>query len=156
MVALLALTGCSKFDLLNATVPARNYLRTDDISYGPLARQKLDVYRPKSPPPRADIVIFFYGGDWQAGSKRDYRFVAEALTSRGFVAVMPNYGLYPEVTFPAFVEDAAQVVRWAHDNATTIGGDPAHIYLMGHSAGAHIAALLTLDARYLAGTGLDR
>jgi acetyl esterase/lipase len=142
--------------LLNSTISKRGYIRTVDIAYGPLPRQKLDVYVPRHVAAHADIVIFFYGGHWQSGSKYDYRFVAEAITSRGFIAVLPNYRLYPEVTFPGFVEDGALAVRWVHDHASSIGGDPENVFLMGHSAGAHIVALLTLDAHYLKDVGLDR
>lgn len=150
------LAGCSPFDLLNAAVPSCGYLRTAGVSYGAQPRQKLDVYRPRGASGSADVVVFFYGGSWRAGSREDYRFVAQALTSRGFIAVLPDYRLYPSVTFPTFVEDGALAVRWVHDNASRIGGDPRRVYLMGHSAGAHIAALLTLDARYLRDVGLDR
>jgi acetyl esterase/lipase len=127
-----------------------------NVSFGPLPQQRLDFYRPHGVAPGASIVIFFYGGDWQNGSKDGYRFVAQALTSKGYIAVLPDYRHYPDVTFPAFVEDGALAVRWVHDHAQQIGGDPAHIYLMGHSAGAHIVALLTLDSHYLKDVGLDR
>ncbi|HEY1684787.1 MAG TPA: alpha/beta hydrolase [Tepidisphaeraceae bacterium] len=150
------LAGCTKFDVLNALVPCCGYRRTTDQIYGSLPRQKLDVYRPKHAPAISDVVIFFYGGDWQSGEKSDYRFVGQALASRGFIAVLPNYRLYPQVQFPTFVEDGALAVRWVHDNIQSFGGDPRHVYLMGHSAGAHIAALLTLDAEYLKAVGLDR
>jgi len=150
------LTGCNGLQVLNATVSHRGYTRTADISYGADPRQKLDVYLPKKAAPSAKVVIFFYGGSWRTGSKKDYRFVAQALTSRGFITVLPDYRLYPAVTFPAFVEDGASAVRWVRDNISTYGGDTNHIYLMGHSAGAHIAALLTLDTRYLGTVGLDR
>lgn len=152
--------GCSSFDVLNAISPSGGSVRTADVPYGPHPRQNLDVYRPR--PGRksagggggAGVVIFFYGGYWNSGSKHDYQFVADALTSRGFVAVIPDYRLYPDVTFPAFVEDGARAVRWVHDHAERIGGSPQRVYIMGHSAGAHIAALLTLDERYLADVGL--
>jgi acetyl esterase/lipase len=150
------MTGCTRFDLLNATIPFWGYSVTKDLKYGDLPRQKLDVYRPHNAASAAPVVIFFYGGDWQTGEKSGYRFVADALTSRGFVAVLPDYRLYPSVTFPAFVEDGAKAIRWTHDNISNYGGDPQRIYLMGHSAGAHIAALLTLDAHYLKDVGLDR
>jgi acetyl esterase/lipase len=149
-------SGCTRFDVLNATVSSRGYGRTPDLSYGGLPRQKLDIYRPRRPAPNAGVVVFFYGGDWRAGSKDDYRFVAEALTSRGYVAVLPDYRLYPAVTFPTFVEDGAMAIRWVKDNIARYGGDPDRVYLMGHSAGAHIAALLTLDGRYLNEVGLKR
>jgi acetyl esterase/lipase len=155
-LALLLLTGCSGFDVINAMSPAWGYRRTNDLAYGTLPRQRLDLYQPTNKSPSAGIVIFFYGGYWQYGEKGDYRFVADALTSQGYTAILPNYRVYPQTVFPGFVQDGALVVRWAHDHAKQIGSDPQHIYLMGHSAGAHIAALLTLDGHYLKQVGLDR
>jgi acetyl esterase/lipase len=152
----LGAAGCTGFDVLNSMVPSCGYARTSNISYGSLPRQKLDVYRPRNAPPNARVVIFFYGGVWKSGQKENYRFAGEAFTTQGFVAVLPDYRLYPEVTFPAFVQDGALAVRWVHDHIADFGGDPSRIYLMGHSAGAHIAALLTLDGHYLSDVGLDR
>ncbi len=149
------LPGCTKFDVLNGTVTPFGYTRSTDIAYGDLPRQKLDVYQPPNVRPNSKVVVFFYGGDWQAGSKADYRFVAQALAREGFVTVLPDYRLYPSVTFPAFVNDGAMAVRWVHDNITLFGGDSERIYLMGHSAGAHIATLLTLDQHYLNDAGVD-
>lgn len=151
-----AAAGCDRFAILDATIPSGGYLRQTDLAYGPLARQKLDVYEPLHVGEGTPVVIFFYGGDWQSGEKGNYRFVAQALTSEGFVAVLPDYRLYPDVTFPTFVEDGALAVRWVHDHIAEYHGNPACVFLMGHSAGAHIAALLTLDKRYLNGVGLDR
>jgi acetyl esterase/lipase len=156
VAAIFWLAGCTELQLLNATVSHFGYVRTTDIAYGPDPRQKLDVYVPNKVAPHAKVVIFFYGGSWREGSKTDYRFVAKALTSRGFIVVLPDYRVYPQVVFPAFVEDGASAVRWVRDNISTYGGDTNHIYLMGHSAGSHIAALLTLDAHYLKALGLDR
>lgn len=150
------LTGCTELQLLNATVSHRGYVRTVNIPYGNDPRQKLDVYLPRKMASPARVVVFFYGGSWRDGSKTDYRFVGQALTSRGFIVVLPDYRLYPAVTFPAFVEDGAVAVRWVRDNISTYGGDTNHIYLMGHSAGSHIAALLTLDSHYLKAVGLNR
>ena len=136
LLGLLSLSnmGCTGFDLLNAPISSCGYTRTANIPYGSISRQKLDVYRPRS---GADgrVVIFFYGGEWNAGQKADYRFAAEALTSKGFIAVLPDYRLYPQVTFPRFVEDGALAVRWTRDHISQFGGNPNHIYLMGHSAG---------------------
>lgn len=94
-------------------------------------------------------MVFFYGGNWQSGSKDDYLFVAEALASRGFVVVVPDYRLYPEVRYPAFLEDGAAAVSWSLDNLAAWGGDPHRVFLMGHSAGAYIAAMLAFDDRWL-------
>jgi acetyl esterase/lipase len=156
LVALFA-AGCTKFDALNATVPHLGYAKSADMPYGQLPRQRLDVYRPCSVPQDGHerVVIFFYGGYWREGSKSDYFFAAQGLVSKGFVTVMPDYRVWPDVRFPAFVYDGAQVIRWTRDHIAEFGGDPSRIYIMGHSAGAHIAALLALDEGYLKSVGLD-
>jgi acetyl esterase/lipase len=150
------LLGCSRYQVLDALVPRCGYTQSVNITYGPMPREKLDVYQPNNAKPGKSIVIFFYGGYWQFGKKENYRFVGQALTSEGFIAVLPDYRLYPTVTFPAFLQDGALAVKWAHDNAQRLGGDPNHIYLMGHSAGAYIAVMLTVNPQYLDAVGLDR
>jgi acetyl esterase/lipase len=99
--------------------------------------------------------VFWYGGAWIDGSKNDYRFVGTALAELGYVTVLPDYRLYPEVQFPAFIEDGAQAVKWVREHAGEYGGDPSRIVLAGHSAGAHLAALLALNRRYLRSAGVD-
>ncbi|MEO8161041.1 MAG: alpha/beta hydrolase [Arenimonas sp.] len=111
---------------------------------------KLDVYKPSSPAPGAPVVVFFYGGSWTSGSRDYYRFVGKALAERGVLVLIPDYRKAPEHPFPAFMQDGADAVAWAHAHAASLGGDPNRIFLMGHSAGAQIAALLATDARYLA------
>ena len=96
-------------------------------------------------------MIFFYGGSWDSGSKGDYLFVAQALTASGYTVVIPDYRLYPEVRFPAFVEDGAQAVRWTADRVGS-----GKLFVMGHSAGAHIALLLAANTPYLQAAGVDR
>jgi len=156
LLSIVATAGCTKFDLLNATIPSCGYIRTSNLAYADLPRQKLDVYVPRHAKPNTPVIVFFYGGDWQNGSKGDYRFVAEAITSRGFIAVLPDYRLYPTAAFPAFMTDAALAVAWVHANIASYGGDPQRIFLAGHSAGGHIVALLMLDKRYLQNVGLNR
>lgn len=149
-----ALAACSPFSILNATVGESEFSLQSGIRFGPDARHALDVYVPRQPAGPLPIVVFFYGGSWRQGERADYLFAAEALASRGYIAVVPDYRLYPAVRFPAFVEDGAKAVRWVLDHAAEIGGDPDRVYLMGHSAGAHIAAMLTLNDRYLAAEGI--
>ena len=146
-----ALSGCSPAALLNATVPHRGYTLEPDIAYGPDPRQKLDIYRPQTPRPDGKAVVFFYGGSWDSGSKSDYLFVAQALTASGYTVVIPDYRLYPEVRFPAFVQDGAEAVRWTSDRVGS-----ANLFVMGHSAGAHIALLLMTNTSYLQAAGVDR
>ena len=149
------LTACSAVDVLNATVATDTYRRTDDQAYGPDMRQRLDVYQPPSSLKNAPMVVFFYGGSWSMGERADYRFVGEALASQGVVCVVADYRLSPAVRYPAFLEDSAQATRWAFDNATRFGADPARIFVMGHSAGAYNAAMLALDPRWLKASGLS-
>jgi acetyl esterase/lipase len=151
-----ALVGCSGFSFFIANAPNAfgSFRRTSDLSYGSDARQKLDVYAPQRPDHRP-VIIFFYGGTWTTGNKSDYAFVGAALAERGYVTVIPDYRLYPEVRFPAFVEDGARAVAWAQQHARDFGGDPDRLVLMGHSAGAHTAALLALNQSYLAAAGVE-
>jgi acetyl esterase/lipase len=152
MLASLLVSGCSPADALN--LAWRQGLEiTHSIAYGEGARRTLDVYRPSNAA-GAPVVVFFYGGSWQGGNKQIYRFVAAALARRGYVAVIPDYRVYPEVRYPDFLDDGARAVRWAKDNAARFGGDPDKLFLMGHSAGAYIAAMLALDPRWLNAAGL--
>lgn len=153
MTLLLSLTACASNRLLNAFIPDEGYTVQTNLGYGVLPRQALDVYVPAPKPVRAPVVVFFYGGRWSGGTREFYRFVGQALVSRGYVAVIADYRIYPEVKFPAFVEDGAQAVRWAREHAGEYGGDPEKLFVMGHSSGAHIAAMLALDPQYLQAVG---
>ncbi len=148
------LTGCSDalFALANAPTHWSNVHSQTDIVYGDQPRQRLDVYAPPGAK-NLPVVIFWYGGAWTNGDKASYRFVGTALAESGFVAVLPDYRLYPAAKFPMFVEDGARAVAWVERHAQTLGGDPTRIVLMGHSAGAHQAAMLALAPNYLAAAG---
>ena len=148
------LSACSAVDLLNATVPSDTYRRTEGVAYGPEARQMADIYQPKTAVANAPLVVFFYGGSWSMGERADYRFVGEALASKGIVTVVADYRLSPQVRYPVFVQDSALALRWAFDHALEYGADPTHFFVMGHSAGAYNAAMLALDKRWLEGVGL--
>jgi acetyl esterase/lipase len=127
------------------------YRRQTNIPYGPDARHRLDMYIPARPAAApAPLIVFWHGGRWSSGDKSEYRFVAAALAELGFVTVLPNYRLYPRVKMPGFMEDAARAAAWVSEHAAPFGADAGRLYFMGHSAGAHIAALLALDSRYFA------
>ncbi len=149
------LAGCSGFSYFVANAPASfgSFHRSADLVYGQEARQRLDVFAPKEAGIHP-LVVFFYGGSWSQGNKSQYAFVGAALAARGYVTVIPDYRLYPQVRFPTFLEDSAQAVAWARQHAREFGGDPERIVLMGHSAGAHMAAMLALNSSYLESAGV--
>jgi acetyl esterase/lipase len=138
----------SPVELLNFWEPTGAWEEYRGLVYGDGPRQRLDVYRPRRAA-KAPILVFCYGGSWQRGSRDLYRFVGASLAAQGIVTVVPDYSIFPPARFPMFVEDAARAVRFAHDNAPQWGGDPARLVLMGHSAGAYIAAMLSFDPQWL-------
>jgi acetyl esterase/lipase len=164
LLLLLGLTGCHPATVLNALTPGTGYRLESGIAYGALPRQRLDVYRPTAPravpgstgaSTGAPVIVFFYGGSWNSGTREDYRFVGQLLATQGFTVVIPDYRLYPEVAFPVFLEDGAAALRWTQDHIGAEGGDPHRLFLMGHSAGAYNAMMLGLDRRYGAAAGFD-
>lgn len=149
------LGGCSGQRLLNTLTLETNYSRATNIVFDSSTGLTADIYTPNGAK-NAPVVVFFYGGRWSQGSKDLYEFVGGALAKQGFVAVIPNYRLYPAVKFPTFVEDSAKAVRWAHDNAERYGGDVGRLFVMGHSSGAYNAAMLATDESYLKAVGGSR
>ncbi|HEY4042612.1 MAG TPA: alpha/beta hydrolase [Rhodopila sp.] len=154
LVGLLMLSACSPVTLLNALAPRAG--ETRDVPYLPGDRHQLDIYAPhRLRPQPAPVVVFIYGGGWKDGDKSQYRFAAAALAARGFLTVVPDYRLFPQVRFPAFLQDIAAAVAWTKANIGRYGGNSQRIFLMGHSAGAYNAVMLTLDRQWLAADGLD-
>lgn len=150
------LAACSPLGMLDAVTPAGDYRPRADIPYGKLDRQRLDIYLPNGGTSARAILVFFYGGGWRSGSRQGYRFVAETLTRQGFAVVIPDYRLYPEVTFPTFLEDGAAAIAWVQAHRAELAPASAPLFLMGHSAGAYITVMLALDPRYLQAQGLNR
>ena len=159
LVAVLALlSGCQALQVAIANLPALGAPRRDDVRYAAGPRGGMDYYLPPKAAraaPARPLVIFWYGGGFTSGDRADYRFAGAALAREGYVTVLPDYRLYPEVRFPQFLEDAARAVVAAHRGATALGADPSRIVLMGHSAGAYIAAMLALEPAYLRAAGGD-
>jgi acetyl esterase/lipase len=137
--------------VVNAAAVGRHVSVTRDIRFADGRRGLLDVYAPRQPGEHdrrghaRPLVVFFYGGGWEDGTKANYRFAAMALAKRGIVTIVPDYRLYPDVRFPDFIADGAKAVRWARRNAAEFGADAELIFLVGHSAGAYIATMLALD-----------
>jgi acetyl esterase/lipase len=149
--------GCSGFkatDVLNASLSSTHYETRLDIAYGTDQRQKLDIYYPttsadKAPGKNKPVIVFVYGGAWKHGDKKDFKFIAHAFTGAGYRVVIPNYRLYPAVKFPLFVDDVANAIAYMERHEKPLFGNLSHgMVLMGHSAGAHTAALLATDQSY--------
>ena len=145
--------------LLNALAAVRGHQGASDQAYGPLPRQRFDVYVPGTSLDEADkatgspLVIFVYGGSWSMGSRRDYGFAGQALAARGFTVMVVDYRLYPDVRYPDFLRDCAQAVAYGLEHARELGADPRRVFLYGHSAGAYNVAMLALDPRWLSAVG---
>jgi acetyl esterase/lipase len=151
------LAACSPAGAYNrfALVAAGGLNVTRDQPFGEDPRLKLDVYAPKGGGGKP-VLVFIHGGSWSSLDKETHGFVGAAFADEGFVTVVPNYRLVPQVRYPAFLEDNAWAVRWARDNAQRFGGDPERMVIVGHSAGAYNAAMLALDPRWLQGAGVPR
>ena len=155
VVGMVAVCGCSPRQGIERLVLYDRVARTADIAYGADARQQLDVYVERRTRASAPVVVFIYAGRWKYGSKRDYLLVGNALARRGLVVVIPDYRLFPAERFPAWVDDGASAIRWTRDNIARYGGDPQNIIVVGHSAGAHTAAMFALDEHFLRDAGLS-
>jgi acetyl esterase/lipase len=121
-----------------------------DIPYAEKAheRQVLDVYSPKGAK-NLPVVFWIHGGGWQTGDKKDVQLKPQVFNDKGFVFVSTNYRLLPDFDMGTIVRDVARAVRWVHDHVAEYGGDPKRLFVMGHSAGAQLAALVCTDDRYL-------
>jgi len=154
---ILFLTSCAStsIKIVNSLAKNKGYTLTGNIPYGPHKLNKLDLYLPTQTPANDKAkatIVFFHGGCWGACMqfrKEAYLFVGQALASKGHIVVIANYRTYPQVRFHSLIRDAAQSVEWVKQNITRYGGHSNSIFLMGHSAGAHMAATLTYDRRYL-------
>lgn len=143
---------------------ARPSWRTTDVAYVPATdtaysatRHRLDVYAPKGKAavPRP-VVVFIHGGSWNSGSKNFYSFIGRRLAKQGVVAVIINYRLAPQVRVPQMADDCARAVAWTATHIQDYGGDPQRLFVMGHSAGGGLAALLTANDALFRRWGLPR
>lgn len=150
------LTGCQAvlFSGLNASASKTGVLVQRDVTYDPAHQLAMDIYRPADAS-HAPTVVFFFGGSWKSGKRQWYAWVGEALAQRGLVVMIPDYRLWPTVKMPGFMQDGAHAVAWAHAHAGEYGGNPDDLFVMGHSAGAHIGALLATDAHWLNDVGMQ-
>lgn len=150
LLALAALLGGCASDPAHSAKPSDDkVVVASNVVYDGDTGNMLDIYIPRGAI-AAPTIVFLHGGRWTDGDKSEFAFVGQALARRGYMTVIPNLRKYPVVRFPAFVQDAAEVLRWVHQFIQAYGGDPGQLFLMGHSSGAHIAAMLAMDGQYLA------
>lgn len=142
--------ACAPVKLLNGLTPSSTFDLTKGETFSSAPNLAMDVYDPTTPKAGAPIVMFIYGGGWNSGNKDMYKFIGEAFSSEGYTTLIPNYRVYPEVIYPDFMEDAAKAVAHASETYNR------PIVLVGHSAGAHISALLALNPEYLRAQNVDR
>ena len=119
-----------------------------------LERQVLDIVSPSNAK-NLPVVFWIHGGGWQAGDKSEVQIKPQAFIDKGFVFVSTNYRLLPNVDMETIIGDIAKSIHWVHDHIAEYGGDPNSIFVMGHSAGAQLAALVCIDGRYLKAEGLS-
>lgn len=155
LASLLALGGCQAtfFAAVNAHQPSAGVVAHRDNVYDAAHDLKLDVYAPAHAD-LAPVVVYFYGGSWMHGKRQWYRWMGQALATQGIVAIVADYRLWPAARMDGFLHDGAEAVRWARDHAADYGGDPSHLFTMGHSSGGHIAAMLATDRQWLGAVGM--
>ena len=155
VVIVIGLCACSPLHVFNTIVPKDGGVTTiTNVTYGLDDRQKMDIYRPtNASKPNLPVIVFIYGGSWSSGDRQGYAFVGRALAAKGFLVAIPDYRLVPAVHYPVFLQDSAAAVRWIAMHAPEYGGRAGQVVLVGHSAGAYNAAMVTLDPRWL---GADR
>lgn len=149
------LTACQPTQVLNTVVPSGTYERQQGVPYGNHERQRMDIYVPTETPVRKNVIVFVYGGAWDQGSKEQFEFVGQAFARLGYITVLPNYRLYPDVEFPDFIHDVAMAVSETNRHLPQACGSEPQFILAGHSAGAHTAALLIADPDYLNNHGIN-
>jgi len=148
--------SCASLQVSSVNSLARlgDFHSVNDLSYSNSTKNTLDVYIPQGASLQnpAPVIVFFYGGCWGecvSYYKQDYIFVADALTSKGYLVVIADYRMSPEVMFNELIKDAQTIVNWTHKEIETYHGDKENIFIMGHSSGAHIAVMLSLNEKYL-------
>jgi acetyl esterase/lipase len=149
----MSFTPLGWFDALVPKDAASRRIATD-LRFGSDPKHKLDLYAPRHPAGPLPLLIFVYGGGWDSGDRRDYGFAGRALAALGFLVAIADYRVFPEVVFPAFVEDLGAAASWLAAHAADYGGDPERLFLVGHSAGAYNAVIFALQPERFGGAAV--
>jgi acetyl esterase/lipase len=151
-LAFVACSPASQLNIING-VDTNGLSVVKDLSYGPDARNVLNIYRPEKAT-GAPMLLFIHGGSWTSGNKDEYKFVGESFARAGYVTAVMSYRLAPQNPYPAYIQDAAQALKFMRDHAPEYGGNPDALYVMGHSAGAFNAVEVVDNARWLSEAGV--
>ena len=147
-VLALAFPACAPVTFLNTITPSKTFDKAKDVSYGPLARQALDIYRADAPKPNSPVLVFVHGGGWTDGSKDIYKFLADGFAKDGYDVVIPNYRLHPNAVYPQMIEDTAGAVSFAQSQYPD-----RPLVLIGHSAGAYNILMTVQKPSFLTEAG---
>lgn len=149
------LAGCQAafFGAVNLRQPQGELVSHRDLPFDPVHGLALDVYAPAHAD-HAPVVVYFHGGSWMTGKRQWFRWMGEALAAQGVVAIVPDVRPWPVARMDGFLSDGAEAVRWARDHAGEFGGDPSRLFVMGHSSGGQIAAMLAMDKQWLGAVGM--
>ena len=140
--------------VLSGAVQAQEIKRNIPYADPAHERQVLDIYSPQDAK-NLPVVFWIHGGGWQAGDKSGVQLKPQFFVDKGFVFVSTNYRLLPTVDMATIIRDIAKSMHWVHDHIAEHGGDPKRLLVMGHSAGAQLAAIVSIDERYLKAEGLS-
>jgi arylformamidase len=140
------------------TIEARQILPHHlNLPYGKHVKQRLDLYLPTVAPRSAPILLYLHGGGWAEGHRAHYGFIAPAYAARGIIVAVVGYRLVTDgLQYPAQADDVKQAIIWLHRNAARYGGDPASLFLSGHSAGGMLTADVGVDRSWLTSAGIDK
>jgi acetyl esterase/lipase len=125
------------------------------VPYGPDALQYYDLYAPINHYGKMPVLVFVHGGGWDSGQAENYEFVAKAFAAKGYLVYLPAYRHVPQIVYPAFVEDVAEVIKQASQTAGQYGGDGQRIFLVGHSAGGYNILQVVLNPQFLKNANVD-
>lgn len=127
------------------------YLEAYQIDSVP--EQSLNIFAPRRPKELKNVFVFIHGGNWNSGRKEIYSFLGNRMARKGVVAVIIDYPLSPEATYKEMAQSSASAVSWIYENIIDYGGDPENIFVSGHSAGGHLAALIAVRDEYFSSRG---
>ncbi len=144
-------------DILAETESVPVNLETQDVSYSQMGHesQTLDIYLPENSGEPAPVMIYVHGGAWAIGDKARVHLKDDVFNQAGYIFISINYRLYPDATWDEMAADVALSIAWVHEHISAYGGDPERVFLMGHSAGAHLVSLVATDEQYLQNARLD-